>query len=192
MSDAPTLIDYLNGIKTGIATLVPALTSIEVSRGRLSLNDLSRRMVKPPAARIGLLRLADFDRVAEAEVRMNAQVSILLIFEQKGRTEMHDQAHGLVSGLAVSLFGRNLGIDYAGSIIRPDFKNLFSGEADSRGVLVWEITFQQQVTLSAEALTEGAVPTDLYVGYAPDVGEDHRADYHHITTGEPPPEGGAG
>ena len=135
-----TLPDYLAAVAAGLQSLAPALRDVAVGRGRLGPGDLERRRVATPAARVGLLRLRDLERqdgpgdgASGGAVAATAQVSALLILED-GRAPMADQAHGLVSGLALAVPGHDFGAEGAAGAAAPEFRNLFSGEYDRRGI----------------------------------------------------------
>jgi len=183
-----TLHNHLNAIVVDFKTLFAA-ASVETHRGRFTLSELKKLGAKLPAVRIALGNVLNVTLQADDQLEIICEFWTAIITKDVKALPRHEAAANMVDALILHLPGNRLGSGFAFGAENVTAANLFGGDVDNTGVMMWEVRFRQKLRLGTDIFNEtGVLPADLYLGAAPKIGTAHRPDYRHLETGNPPPE----
>jgi len=175
------LIDAQSAVVAAIKRVLPALKTCEAHPGRFTLEELKAFAAKAPSAHVAMPNVRSIRRQGDAimvEVKFVGVVTARdTVVESVGLSRdeaVVNMITALIAELPRGTFG--LGIS-APSDLRCD--NLYDSGDRSKGVAMWAIHWTSTVQWLADT-DDGILPSALYFGIAPNIGEEHINDYTEI------------
>lgn len=173
------LDDFRKTIAADIKTVLPDLRECKPHAGRFDLSEIKRLSARTPGVFISVLGIVSSEEIGTGETDLElAMASYVLTADTRGLPR-DVAAVNLVEALSLRIIGSRWGISGG---VHPAGKvkanNLYSGDLDRIGIAMWGISWRQKVRLGENLWAdEGSVPTELYVGIAPEIGLEHEDDY---------------
>jgi len=162
---------------------LPGLRSCDLYAGEFAGGELSRASLAAPAvlvACLGATRGADH---GNGEYTFLARYSAYCLTRHAGGREQRgvlalELAEAVLAQIESGRFGL-AGVS-AAKVTRID--NLYGEAFDKAGVALWAVSWEQQLLLGADIWAgDGVLPSQLFVGYAPEIGVPHTDDYFEVT-----------
>lgn len=175
--------DLLNAIKDDLKSRLTDLKTCEVHPGRFTLKELQRVSKKTPALLVTTLGTTQIENSGTGQVKPTKQLALYLITKDTPQLSSDEACRNLVDALEHYLEAESprWGLQGIGQpqAVRSD--NLYSSEVDKKGVMLWAITWRQSLTIGDNQFVEdGTLPTELYVGYDPEIGVANEAEYEQL------------
>lgn len=171
---------FLDTVRDALETRYPGLATCEVHAGHFDIEELGQASFKPPAMKVAL---AGFEvaRDAGGELDLACRLSVVIVTADTTSLKRHMAANALATDLGTWLPGNNFGQANAGAAEKVAAANLYGGKLAGKRLSLWEVTWEQTVRLGASLWPEGGVmPSRLYVGWSPKIGEAHKDDYELV------------
>ncbi|WP_429885377.1 hypothetical protein [Geoalkalibacter halelectricus] len=161
---------------------LPGLRTCEVYAGEFAGGELSRASLAAPAVLVACLGATRGEQDGNEQYDFLCRYSAYCLTRHAGGREPRGVlAQELAEGVLAQVEGARFGESGCGvaRVVRLD--NLYSEAFDKAGVALWAVTWEQRVTLGADVWAhEGMLPTEIYLGIAPEIGPPHIDDYIKI------------
>lgn len=168
-----------------IATLLPDLAECKAHPGRFTREELEKFVVKSPSVHVALPSVRN--PMSSGGV-LTCSVKTVIVLTAKNAVGKDGKAlpraaaalnmvSAILLALPTALLGS--GVGPAEDIVAD---NLYSGGDTKQGVAMWAIHWNNTVTLSPE-VEAGVMPSELYLGFAPEIGAGHEGAYIQINGG---------
>lgn len=164
------------------AERLPALRECVAHDGRFDLRELGRFIARAPSVRVACLGLKPREKGEHALL----MAAFIITTDRRGLAR-GTAALTILETLAARTTGAFWGRDDIGAAERVTGANLYSADADRQGVALWALSWEHRLVPGTLAPAQGVVPSALYLGFAPKIGEDHEADYIGPVTREEGP-----
>jgi len=174
------LVDMQARVVATIKALMPDLKECKAHPGRFTREELDKFRVKAPSVHVAVPSIRN---PSSSGGQVTCEVKTVLVLtakntvgtEDKPAANRADAAMNMVAAILIALptatLGRGIG---PAQDVAAD--NLY-GSADSKtGVAMWAVHWTNTVTIAPD-LIDGVLPTELYLGFAPDIGSGHEDDY---------------
>jgi phage gp37-like protein len=175
-----SLNDFRNAIVTTIKDLMPELRSVETHGGVFGAGELKRFATKAPGIRVALLSVDDPKPQSGGAVQWRAKCVAYVMTKNRGGLKRDVAALNIVTALVAHINDHRFGLTFVTPAKPVTARTLYSGELDKSGITLWAVQWFQTIELVSLADEDGTIPTDLYIGIAPDIGADHEEDYIHV------------
>lgn len=182
---APSLHTIMCAMVADLATLA-GLRSCALHRGRFTLAELSSRSLATPALRVALMGVQKVAPVADGTFDLSLKLSACLITTDTAKAPREAVATEIINILLLHLPCTVWGLpDWVMTAQDITASNLFSGQVEQKGVQIWETTWVQtcRLGLPTQEMTESQIK-QLYAGFAPHIGADHKDDYTLVAEGD--------
>lgn len=174
-------LDYLNAIRSDLDNALPKLQQCELHPGDVNEHELKRIALHCPAVLISLGMVKPSEDVGDGQRDWPLLPVIYIISKDEPRLGRFETAINLTQSILERITGNNFNIEGVGSPSELGAKNLFTGEIDRQKISMWAIRFTQKMRIGSSMFdSEGEVPSQLYVGIAPEIGAAHEQDYIEI------------
>ncbi len=175
----PTPTQTQQAAVAALKQALPGLRTCEVYAGEFSGGELSRGSLAAPAVLVACLGATRGDEHGSGEYDFVARFAAYCLTRHAGsRAQRGVLAQELAEGVLAALEGSRFGLRglSAAKVTRLD--NLYGEAFDKAGVALWAVSWEQRIKLGADVFAgEGVLPSELYVGFAPEIGEPHEGDY---------------
>lgn len=173
-----TMNGALDAIVATIGAAFPALKTCEKHPGKFDADEIKRQAVRTPAIFVSCLGVADLsDPGTEQSDATLILAAFILTASVPGLTR-DDAARNMAEALLIQVPRARWGLTGAGQAKSVRADNLYSGEIATKGVALWAVVWRQQVRMGTSIWDgTGPVPTQLYLGIAPEIGLAHVDDY---------------
>ncbi len=184
----PTLTELREAVTSRFDALF-AKADVAGHAGRFGTEDLRRFILKSPAIRVAILGLDAAREESGGSTVWPVRMAAFLVTRDaieagKGKIPRDEAAMNMVGALVTEIHENRFGV-LSEPAERVRAKNLHSDTLQEKGATLFAIDWIQPVPLTSDAFQEeGVVPTDLYLGIAPEIGTEHVDDYIQITGGE--------
>ncbi|MEM1344859.1 MAG: hypothetical protein AAGI34_09805 [Pseudomonadota bacterium] len=145
-----------------IGLALPDLGSCEGASGRFDLKELRQIGAKPPAVRVGLLRVGDGMEVSGPAYHHPLRFAAYVITADRGGLDRDDAALAIVERLIGLIHGNAWGSDCLGEPMKVSADNLYSAGARGQGVAMWGVAWDQEIQIGARPVSAGALPAEWY------------------------------
>ena len=168
----------------GFKAVMPELRECSVHPGEFTREDIARLRKSAPSLYIATPRISAPD-ILEDGVGVLVQCAALLCADRlkvQKRIEPFVAAAHMLSAVFLSLPKMLLGphISQCDQLVARDFTNVKDTRVSGA---VWVLTWSHYVMIETPLTKKGVLPSDLYIGFSPNTGPDHEADYIHIDLG---------
>lgn len=183
-----TLNDVINSICKQIKTWLPDLKTCESHGGRFDLKEIQRISGQAPAVYVSILATGKPKEVGTGEQDIPVTFAAYVVATDRNKLPRAVAALNMTECLIVKVCGQNWGYpDQVFGAGTASSKNLYSGMIAKKGVALWAVTWQQTVRVGDDIFkTDLPMPSKLYTGLSPDIGEDNDDDYQVIENEETP------
>ncbi|MCP3943462.1 MAG: hypothetical protein GY710_18550 [Desulfobacteraceae bacterium] len=176
------LNDLLNAVCADFKVVFPDLKECKPHGGRFDKKELKRISGKAPAIYVAPIATGKAVATGTGEQDLPVSMAAFVATIDQRKLPRAVSALNLVEGLIARINDQVWGIP---DLVHPAgpgaAKNLYSGEIDRIGIALWVVSWQQTVRLGEDIWkTDFPMPTKLYIGFAPDIGEGHEDDYQLI------------
>lgn len=186
---------YRDAIVTAIKERLPALASCQAYAGRFDLDELRNITVALPAVFVSVLGVPGVQPDGDGCLITTFQTVIYVVARNTPRLPAGDACLAMVSHLLPRIpfsrwaHGGGTPIINLGDPEAITAENLYSDGQRTQGVCLWAIGFRQAAKLGESEwhALPVVLPTEVYVGIAPEVGLPNKDKYtkvHPDTTGE--------
>ena len=156
-----TVNGYLNILKTHFETVfkteLKLLKSVSIHRGRFTKDELKRVSVNAPSAHIALTGLELLTPHAQGFSDYRMSVAVTIITKDAENKPREIMAQDIIDQMAARLPLTEFG--FTEPIMNIRGQNLYSGEVDKKGVMLWSLTFTQVVRIGKHNI--GSTPATL-------------------------------
>lgn len=174
-----TLSDFLDAVVSDLKARFPKL-DIKTHGGQFTASELKRFSVAAPAMRIAALSFNNGKNVGEGLVEYDVGFACIIITKDTRQMDRGTAASNLAMDAALAINFNSFGLDTAYPADHPRAKSLYSTDKDMQGVAFWTVEWTQRLQLSTRSADDCDVPTEIYIGTAPETGPDHIDDYEHL------------
>ncbi len=180
------LVNMQAKVVATIAALMPKLKECKPHPGRFTREELEKFRVKSPSVHVAVPSIRN---PSSSGGVLQCSVKTVLVLTAKNTVDENDKAFSrsesamnMVAAILLALPTATLGAGIgACEDIAAD--NLYGSGDDKQGVAMWAIHWNNTVTLSSP-VEEGVLPSELYLGFAPEIGTGHEDDYVRIAGGD--------
>lgn len=171
-------VDVAEAWDTVIGTLAEAFRGFSVEAGA----DADRQQLKLPAILVDLTELEP-DPEADATTGewpclVHFRAYVIYGYRKDNVRRAVAKAAG---ALAATVHSNRLGVRWGGGIVIDTGPDDFSSPAGQ--VEVWAVEWVHRADIGDRfILEEGPAVAEVYLSWAPDIGEDHRDDYEEVTS----------
>lgn len=171
--------DLLDAIVTTIHAELPGLSTVETHPGQFTLEELEHFMVSTPAVRVALLGIERSVPVSDGQRDATLVLTAFVVTTDAHLLSRDRAANNIVEALVNLIPQNKWGVtECVFGAGEAKGHNLYSADIREKGVTIFAIRWEQTVRLGTDFWDQpGVLPTELYVGIAPDVGPGHEADY---------------
>lgn len=180
------LVDMQGKVVATIAALMPDLKECKPHPGRFTREELDKFRVKSPSVHVAVPSIRN---PSSSGGVLQCSVKTVLVLTAKNTVDADDKAFNradaamnMVAAILLALPSATLGAGI-GPCEDISADNLYGSSDDKQGVAMWAIHWNNTVTLSPK-VEEGVLPSELYLGFAPDIGTGHEEDYTQIAGGD--------
>ena len=188
--------DFLKAVAAEIKVWIPDLRTCDVHDGRFDLAELKRRTLQTPAVLVSCLGTVSVtDQGDESLNALRHWAAFILTGTLPGLTR-GDGARNLVDALEILILrgvlrtdeitgeqslSNRWGLKGVGPAEQVRSQNLYGGTIDKQGVALWIVSWRQSLRLRPLQRDEDCpIPSELYLGQAPEIGAGHEADYKRV------------
>ena len=173
------LIQMQSNIVATIKRILPELEECKPHPGRFTREELEKFRVKSPSAHVALPSIRN---PSSSGGVLQCSVKTVMVLTAKNTVgdgnkslSRSEAALNMVAAILVALPTATLGagVGPAEDIVAD---NLYNGGDSKQGVAMWAIHWTNTVTLASKT-EDGVLPSELYLGFAPDIGTGHEGDY---------------
>lgn len=173
------LIAMQGKVVAAISALMPELEECKAHPGRFTREELEKFRVKSPSVHVAIPALRD---PVSSDGNVQCSVKTVLVLTAKNTVDDADVAlsrseaalnmvAAIMGMLPTALLGKGVG---PAQDIAAD--NLYGSADEKQGIAMWAVHWTNIVTLTSK-VEDRVLPTELYLGFAPDIGTGHEADY---------------
>lgn len=189
MTEQPrTIQTALEAIRDVLAAL-PTVRSCEIHRGRFRLGEIGSRSFRTPALRLALGRVVSVSEIDDRTMDVTLRFNLALVTTDERQMPREVAATALINELMLTLPNQQWDRPEWLHQVEPDSitaDNLFTGDVERQGIMLWEVTWQQAVRVTDSVVESGQLK-QLFIGFAPEIGAAHRDAYFEIAcSGEAP------
>jgi phage gp37-like protein len=183
-----TLNELTEAICTTIKTWLPELKTCTPHGGRFDGKEIARVSGRAPAVFVAVLSTGKGIEVGNGQQDVPVTFAAYVAATDQRKLARAQAALNMVEGLVSRIYQQNWGFPDRVYAAKPAAsRNLYSGIIAQKGVALWAVTWPQTVRLGEDVYrTEFPMPSELYLGMAPDIGEGHEDDYRLIAGREVP------
>lgn len=171
-----------NAAALHLKAALPGLRSCDIYAGEFSGGELSRASLAAPAVLVACLGATRGTDHGSGEYDFLCRYSAYCLTRHAGGREARaatalELAEAVLAQVESARFGL-AGVSPA-KVTRLD--NLYGEAFDKAGVALWAVSWEQKALLGADIWAgDGVLPSELFVGFAPEIGTPHEADYIKI------------
>ncbi len=182
------LNDLIEAICKQVKTWLPELKTCESHGGRIDKDEIKRMSGRAPAVYVAVMATGKPEEVGTGEQDVPVTFVAYVVTSDKPKLPRAVAALNMTEFLIERIYGRKWGFeDNVFSAGTAASKNLYSGKIATKGIALWAVTWSQTVRLGDDIFKATLpMPTQLYIGFSPDVGEGNEADYE-LASGEETP-----
>lgn len=174
--------ELLNGIVADLRTRFPELKTCEVHDGFLDSAELARIGTRTPAMFVSCLGIGSVENPGTEQTDAAVDLAIYVVTKSVPQLPRGTAARNLLDALLTYVPGARWGLTGIGGVSDVAAENHYSGSVDDSGVALWSVTWRQINRLGTDIWdVSGVMPTELYVGFYPNLGSDHVNDYDLVT-----------
>ena len=169
-------------LRAAIVSALDAATASDVEvaahSGRFDESELAAFLVRAPAIRVAVLGIGQIDPVDDGSFDARARIGIYLATKDVDAALDRDTAVlSLSEAVMIGCHHKTWGLDFAHPAKVGGAQNLYTEATRGKGVALWAIDITQAVRLGVDDLVTGAFPSELWLGFAPQIGVAHATDY---------------
>lgn len=183
---ANTTNALLEAVCARILEWLPDLGECAVHDGRFSATEVARWAVKAPAVRVSSLGIVEVGDSGDEQCEPVHQLASVVITRETAGLPRGMAARNIVDRLISGIPRERWGLGGVGAATNLRADNLYSGSLDKKGVALWGVLWRQTLRLGRPVDEDCPLPSQLYLGVAPEIGRDHEPDYRRVDV----PEGG--
>lgn len=182
------LNDFLNNICSQVSLWFPDLAACAPCGGRLDEDALKLLAGATPAVFLAPAATYRAKPAGTGEQDIPLAVTAYVITEDRPGLPRAEAALNLVQEIIVRLENQVWGMDDQVHPPGPAAAlNLYSGGIDQAGIAAWEVSWTQEIRMGDDIWkTDLPLPSEIYLGQAPDIGTGHEDDYLLIWKEETP------
>jgi hypothetical protein len=172
------LDNYRKAVAAGIRSRITGLRECSPHAGRFDLAELRRISSRTPAVYVAILGIPGIHEAPTGEKDLELAMGIYVVAGDRDGITRDVAAVNIVEALTLLIPGNHWGMSDVFAAGSVKASNLYSGDVDRRAVALWGISFRQTVRTGEDIWGDnGTLPTDIYLGLAPDIGTGHEDDY---------------
>lgn len=173
------LVEMQAKVVATVKALMPDLKECKAHPGRFTRQELEKFSVRSPSVHVAIPSIRN---PSSSDGQLECSVKTVLVLTAKNTVgennkavNRSDAALNMVAAILAALPTATLG---AGIGPTEDIAadNLYDGGDNKQGVAMWAIHWTNTIILSAK-IEDGVLPTELYLGFVPDIGTGREADY---------------
>ena len=180
MTTGLTVNGYLDVLKSHFEkvfkTDLNVVKSVAIHRGRFTTDELKRVSVHAPSAHIALTGTELVSPWANGFSDYRMSIAVTIITKDIKDSPRETQAQNIISEMAARL--PNTEFDNTESITNIRGQNLYSGDVDKQGVMLWQLTFTQLVRIGQHSVGDTGAVLDTVHGATENHGT--KSSYHVI------------
>lgn len=183
-----TLNDLLMSICSQIKTWLPDLKTCEPHGGRFDKNEIKRVSGRAPAVYVAVLATGRPEPVGTGEQDVPVTFAAYAVAIDKPKLSKAVAALNITELLVTRIYAQQWGRpEHVFGAGPASSRNLYSGVIATKGVALWAVTWRQTVRVGDDVfVTDLPMPSTLYLGISPEIGEGHESDYEEINEGSLP------
>ena len=162
-----------------IKAALPELATCKEYAGEFSAGELQRASVLAPAVLVACLGGTRVGEVDDGGVDwMYRFVAYCMVRGVIDRNHRAGGALGLASAVIAAIDKKRFGLTGVWPAKVTRMENLYAEAWDKASIALWAVTWEQQARIAAvEDWVSGVRPEEIYLGFAPEIGAAHEADY---------------
>jgi hypothetical protein len=180
------IVELLNAIKADFSHHITGLNACALHAGPIDLSELAHIAGQAPAIYLSVLEIPNLAEPGTGERDVDLGLAAYIAATDGPGLPGIEAAVNLVEALLIHI-PNNCWDLASGTFGARDVtsRNLHDGSIDMQGVALWAVTWKQTIRLGDSVWDEqGFLPTQVYLGQAPQIGDGHEADYEPIYGGD--------
>ena len=174
------LADLPGAIAARLHQLLPGLRQCEGMEGRFDLDELKSVTARAPAVLVARLGSSMPRPLAGPRWHYDLRMAAFVVTKDAlGDPKRDLAAAAICQELLIRIPGTTWGLADCGTARDVADQSLSGSSLKARGIALWAVTWTQPVVLE-QLPAQILIPISLYVGWTPDVGAAHEADYDLI------------
>lgn len=180
MTTGLTVNGYLDVLKSHFEkvfkTDLKLVKSVSIHRGRFTTDELKRVSVHAPSLHIALTGTELTSPWADGFGDYRMSIAVTIITKDIKNSPRETQAQNIISEMATSLPSTEF--DFTEGMTNIRAQNLYSGDVDKQGVMLWSLTFNQLVRLGKHTVGHTGAVLDTVHGATENHGK--KSSYHIV------------
>ena len=189
--------EFLEAVAAEIKVWVPDLKTCAVHDGRFDRDGLKRFSLQTPAILVSCLGTASVTDRGDGGIEADRLWAAFVLTKDRPGLTRGEGARNLVDALELLILcgvertdgntgeirsSNRWGLRSVGQPEQVRSQNLYGGTIDTKGVALWTVTWRQVLRIRPLSQEEDCpIPSEVYLGQAPEIGADHEADYERVT-----------
>lgn len=185
------IVEFRTAVATAIKAKLPDLKACGTWGGRFDLAALKAVSTDAPAVFVAILGAKKSTPVGDGTHTLPLKLSAFVVTKGAKDLPHDDAALNICEALAGWIPSQRFGVAGVGDASEAIWANLHSTGTQARGVSLMAVTWEQQLTIGAADIdpitgepldSADPVPSEVYVGIAPEIGLGHEPDYEEVTS----------
>jgi len=177
-----SLLLYREAVIAAIHAALPELRDVSPHEGRFSADSLKRFTARAPGVRLAVLALENPSPTSSGETDWMVRSAAFVVTKNMPGLKKDAAALNIVQALVTLITDNRFGLAFAKGASPPKAQTMMSTDLGKSGATIWVVEWTQSLRLGVDELAvNGVVPTNLYLGFAPEIGAAHEDDYIQIT-----------
>jgi hypothetical protein len=176
-----TIPHLLQAVLAEIGRRLPELRDTGTHPSPLDATELQRLALALPAVRLVHLGADQVEPVESGEIDAELRLAAFTVTGEAPGLHREAAAAAIVEALLTLIPGQRWGETTAHPAREATAANLTTEGVAHLGLALWEVAWRQKVRLGQAILSgDGTLPTELYLGFAPEIGRAHEPRYVRI------------
>ena len=188
---------FLTAVAAEIKTWIPELKTCEVHNGRFDKGELMRHALRAPAVLVSCLGTASVEDRGDEGVNAQKLWAAFIVTRDLPGLPRGEGARNLADALELLIMrgiveedpitkeqrlANRWGLKGVGPAEQLRSQNLYGGDIDKQGAALWVVSWRQSLRIRPLSRTEDCpIPSQVYLGQAPEIGAGHEADYERVS-----------
>ena len=189
--------EFLKAVAAEIKVWIPDLKTCTVHDGRFDRDGLKRFSLQTPAILVSCLGSASVTDRGDGGINADRLWAAFVLTRPAPGLPRGEGARNLVDALELLILrgvertdektgeirsSNRWGLKGVGPAEQVRSQNLYGGTIDSKGVALWTVTWRQALRIRPLSEEEDCpIPSEVYLGQAPEIGAGHEADYERVS-----------
>ena len=160
----------------------PALQECKAQPGVFSISENESTVFRTPSLRVAVLDIKRDDSFSDTWCSLVVRMVTYVIVRKANHALLNDDTNiNIVEDLLGYIDGQVWQSDdvFPASNVRAE--NLYSQVRHVPNMMLWSVMWEQKIHSHPMAEKDGQLPTQLYLGMAPDIGAEHEQSYYQIS-----------